>query len=620
MAEALFIDSVCVKTYNIVKYKLHRFICKGVIHMKFLQVIQDRFKSIFHTWVRFPVVFVLLFATAVYISIGIEYQNRDYSREISSLALCLFISAVMTMGFEKTRKPLMFFFLSQAVALGLGAAYYFLVLAHYEGTVADSLRTLILCIALLLTFLWIPCLRWKSDFNAMFMSFFKAFFTTVFFMGIIYGGVAAVLAAVNQLLFRLPSNLFGHVGIWIMVFFAPMLLLSLIPVFGGTEEDTSQQEHLAKIPPFFRALLSYVLIPLTILYTLVLLAYLFKTLFGGDQQDLLRPLIMWYCVAVILLYVLVSGIENKISVLFRLIFPKLMLLIALYQAVTLISKIPSEGLVYSRYFVILFSIYSIAAGILMTLLPLKKNAVLAIVLTGFALVSVTPPVDAFTYSTASQVQLVEQVLNNNGMIKDGAIVPDANLSENDRTIVISGMEYLYEIKETDRIAGIPADFDYYNDFQDTFGFSPYDVPVQTGTSYYYSLDTAQPVGIAGYDHMVTVSAGSYAYMGPTSVLAAVSDGGKQYDITGTVDGAKVDISLRDPEGKVLLSASVNDMIDSIVKNGAAGEKELTSPEMMTFDVTGTDASMRIIFQNAVKDESTTPANYDGTMIILLRFN
>ena len=65
---------------------------------------------------------------------------------------------------------------------------------------------------------------------------------------------------------------------------------------------------------------------------------------------------------------------------------------------------------------------------------------------------------------------------------------------------------------------------------------------------------------------------------------------------------------------------VGPMIDSIVKNGAAGEKELTSPEMMTFDVTGTDASMRIIFQNAVKDESTTPANYDGTMIILLRFN
>ena len=298
--------------------------------MKFIGMIKDRLKSISHTWIRFPVVFVLLFVMAIYASISIE-TNSDQTPEIYALILGVFLSTAMTFGFEKRSNQLMWLALSQAAAIGLAAAYYFLVLGSYTGSVADVLRIVILSFALLFVSLWIPCLRWKTDFNDFFMTFFKAFFTTAFFVAIFWGGISLVLGAVNVLLFKLPDTLFGHVAVWIWVFIAPMLFLSLIPVFGGTEKDKEKQEHLARIPGFFKVLLSYVLIPLTALYTLVLLAYLAKTLFGGDPGDLLRPLILAYCIVVIMLYVLVSNVENKISQLFRMIFPKLMVLIALYQ-------------------------------------------------------------------------------------------------------------------------------------------------------------------------------------------------------------------------------------------------------------------------------------------------
>jgi len=591
--------------------------------MKFLAMIKDRLKSISHTWIRFPFVFVLLCATAVFASINIE-TNTDKSPEILTLILGVFMSTAMTMAFEKRPRHVMWLFISQAVVLGLTAAYYFLVMADYDGSLADVLRIVILCFALIFISLWIPCLRWKTDFNDFFMTFFKAFFTTVFFIAIIWGGIALVLSAINLLLFRLPDNLTGHVAAWIWIFFAPMLFLSLIPVFGGTEEDLEKQEHLAKIPAFFRALLTYVLIPLTAIYTLVLLAYLGKTLVGGDEGDLLRPLILAYCIVVIFLYVLVSKIEHKIAVWFRLIAPKLMALIALYQVVNLILRITDEGIVYGRYFVILFGIFSVAAGVLISFLPLKKNVVLAIVLTGFALVSVTPPVDAFTISTGSQVRIVEQILMDNNMVKDGVIVPNKDLSENDKELITNAMQYLYDIKETDRISGIPDRFDMYADFQNVFGFSPfypdngYENPDYTST--FYSLDSSQAIEVGTYEYMVSVSANKGGSSDQKFTAATITDNATDYYAVISYPDDQLNLSLQDQNGKDLISASLKDMIDSLADKSTGEGKEMLPPDVMTFDVDGDGASVRIVFQYASVYEDGTNMTYDSNMYLFVNID
>jgi len=586
--------------------------------MKFLGMIQDRLKSISHTWIRFPMVFILLCVIAVYATISVQ-TSSDHSREIYALIIGVFLSAAMTFSFEKRPKPVMWIIISQAVVLAAAAAYYFLVLGNYSGSVKDILRVVILCFALLLVCLSVPCLRWKTDFNDFFMTSFKAFFTTAFFIAIIWGGISLVLSAVDMLLFSLDENVFIYVAIWIWIFFAPMLLLSLIPVFGGTQEDKEKEEHLAKIPGFFRALLSYVLIPLTALYTLVLLAYLVKTFAGGDPGDLLLPLILAFCIDIIILYILVSKIENKISSLFRMIAPKLMLLIALYQVVNLIIKIPGEGIVYGRYFVILFGIFSVAAGVLMSVLPVKKNVIIAIVLIGFALVSVTPPVDAFTISTSSQLGILDRVLTSNNMLKDGAIVSNKNLSGTDQGIITDAMQYLYDVKETDKVPGISEKFEIYNDFENTFGFSPYYEAVYVEPQW-YSIDPAAPVDIAAYDYMVTTYGSSYGSNGNNVIAAAVTDKGIKYDVAVVTKGEEILIEIRDPNGNVLLTASENDLIDRITEDSTISQKEQLSPELLTFDVEGTGVSMRLIFQNASKQYNGTEIYYDANMMLLLRFD
>lgn len=475
--------------------------------MKMIQAIKDRFRSISLTWIRFPVLFLLMTAIAVLLTVSTE-TGYSFTPQILSLVLAVFLSGAMTTGFERLAKRRWLMIPAQAAALGLAALYYFTVLSGFRESPADYLRVVILSAALLITFLWIPCFRWKLCFNDLFMSFVKAFFTTLFFIGIFFAGIMAILSAIDALLVRLPVTFTSHTSVWIWVFIAPMLFLSLIPFYGKTLAEGEEDRHY-RIPGFFKVLLSYVLIPLTILYTLVLVAYLIKTIATGDQLDLLRPMILAYCIAVILLYVLVSGIDNKISLLFRLILPKLMILITLYQVAMLLFKVPEDGLVYSRYFIILFGIFSITAGILMTLLPLKRNVILAVVFTGFALFSVIPPVDAFTYSSQSQAAVVEQVLSANAMQKDGAILPNAGLSDNDRARLTAGMEYLSEMKETDRIQGVPENFEFYRDFYSLFGFSPYygqTTDAEAIMGLYYNLDTSKPIAIDSYQSMVSIFA------------------------------------------------------------------------------------------------------------------
>jgi hypothetical protein len=588
--------------------------------MKVLTAIKDRVTLISRTWIRFPLVFILLFAIAVCVSLSTA-TGSDYTRPIFALILGVFLSAVMTMGFEKRKRHVMWFLVSQGIVLILAAVYYLFALSGKSGGVIDGLRILILCFALLFLFLWIPCIRWKTDFNDLFMTFIKAVFTTGFFTGIIWGGITLVLGAVDSLLFQLPSNLYTHTATWIWIFFAPMLLLSLLPVFSETEADRTRKEHLAKIPAFFRILLSYVLIPLTTLYTVVLLAYLIKTLFGGDQRDLLRPMILAYCIVVIALYVLVSGIDNKFAGLFRMLAPKLMLLIALYQVIRLICLIPGEGIVYERYFVILFGIYSVTAGILMSVLPVKKNVILTIVLTGFAIVSVTPPIDAFSVSTDSQLGMMNHVLTANSMLKDGKIVPDSNLSEKDKETVINAMQYLYNMDELGQVSGVSDTFNYYSDFEKTFGFAPYAAADAVETnSVNLVRDTAVPVEIGSYEYMVSAQGGSGQTDKQGTIVSTITDHGKEYTVVLVSGSEPYDLEIKDGNSRVILTVSLSDFIDQMEPYANADNKQAVSSDKMTFDVTADNVSLRVVFSYADKYENGSQATYDSGMILLLRFN
>ena len=589
--------------------------------MKIITFFHERAKSIVRAAVRFPLVIIFLATIAALLSIQIESnQSQDFQKEILTLMVGLFLSASVQVYLEKRKKPLSVFLISQGGVLALTAVLYFLNVFNQEGGgLMDGLRAIITSFILVIVFLWIPSIRWKASFNDVFMSAFKAFFTAGFFTAIIYGGLSLVLAAVNSLLFELPVNTFGHMAIWIWLIVAPVQVLALTPIFDGSEEEIEHADKQSKCPAFLRVLLSFVLIPLTILYTVVLLSYLLKTIVSGDVQNLLEPLILSYSIVVILLYVLSSEIENKISSIYLLVFPKIMALIALYQVVVSLAKMTEEGVTYGRYFVILFGIFSVVIGILMSILPKSKNHILAIVLTAFAVVSILPPVDVFTISIGSQTKVLQQVLEDNDMIVDGAIVPNESISDKDQGIITRAVENLRDMNRLNMIEEMPDAFDFYRDFNGTFGFDPYyqDYMQFGGKSSYLSLDYEQPLDVEGYDYFLTMN--GYDQQSASRSISVEAANGQTYtcELVGGTD--KIDIVISDAAGMELLSASIVDKIDALTETeGSGGNEKMMTPEQMTIEVEENGVAMRIILRYAGKNTYDSDTTYDTDMYILLR--
>ena len=99
-----------------------------------------------------------------------------------------------------------------------------------------------------------------------------------------------------------------------------MYFLSLIPIYPGESnkgsEETKRQTDVvfraAKCPKFFEILISYIIIPLITVFTIILLVYIIKNI-GGEfwSDNLLEPMIVSYSIFVIVVYLLAS--HSRIS-------------------------------------------------------------------------------------------------------------------------------------------------------------------------------------------------------------------------------------------------------------------------------------------------------------------
>jgi len=126
----------------------------------------------------------------------------------------------------------------------------------------------------------------------------------------------------------------------------------------------------------------------------------------------------------------------------------------------------------SRYYVALFGIFSVVAGVLLSLSPIKKNGRIALLAAAFALISILPPVDAFTVSLQSQINRIETILETEGILANGTLTPKAAASENTKVETTNILYYLERTSSLDYIKWLPKDFEVYKDLQKKLGFEP----------------------------------------------------------------------------------------------------------------------------------------------------
>jgi len=436
--------------------------------MKFNRLFQQ-FAGITDAIKAFPLTtffLIILFGVNV---MEIHSAVEQYDKWLATLAVAIFASSVADLFAKRV--------ITYSIAI-IFTGLFFLIISSND-LILTIQTTVVLC-ALMMGFIW----RGEENFSTRFFHIFKSVLITFFFSIVIFIGLLLIYSAIDYLLFTLNSYVMEHILAIVFGLFTPLFFLSL----------TMQDEEPSRI---LEILLSYIIVPLTMVYAVILVLYI-ALHFTDWSENLLEPLLVSFATTVLIVYFLTYPIHNTLTKWFRLIFPKVLIVIVLYQLFVSLMKIGEVGITHGRYFVILFGLFAVIIALLITFLP-KKQWLVAPIFIGCSLLSIIPPVDAFTISKNNQVNLLQERLQSLNMF-DGEIQPNSNISIEDKYFITEKFDYLQQMDYD--ITWLPNE-----SFTRLFGFSPQYDSHMDATYYTTQLKWGAPIiyPIEGYDYFVKMS-------------------------------------------------------------------------------------------------------------------
>lgn len=558
--------------------------------------------GISQSFLRFPITAIWLIALAVINAIQIENNMDSYGRFIYTCLVGAMLAVVAEHLYERffVKKNQRWILLAGSVVLAIG--YSSLLPSGDFEKIAYSIRTFVILFALFIAFIWIPTIRnQKVFFHQSFLATLKAGFITVLFAGVLTAGVSAIIAAVDRLLFTVDWDFLWQILNIVWTLFASMYFLTLLPKYFDPKhqpfsndriekkdsKSIQQQKTLADpfdVPRFFEVLLTYIVIPLTAVYTIILLVYVVMNI-GGEfwTDNLLEPMLVSYALIVIIVYLLSCNIENKITVFFRKVFPKIMLPIVLFQTVSSVLKIQEMGITYGRYYVILFGVFATVAGVVFSFLPPSKNGFIAITLLVLAGVSIIPPIDAFTVARNSQLDILNETLQNNEMLQDDRVLAKSDIPIADKVLISRSLTSLYDMDELDRFAYLPTTFEPYGqEMEVTFGF-PYTYSEEQdngefGQSAYLEWQSGEVIFLEGTDYMVRkyIYSSDDEFKKPIQIKSDYNE--ETYMLTTEKSEPYYTLRLLDSEQIELISVDLQPLFEQAFAT-SSGKAEVTQEDM-----------------------------------------
>jgi len=597
---------------------------------KFKMIIINIIKGMSRAGERFPLTVLSLFGAAGILCYMISLREMPglmIQKVMFTLILAAFLSMAAQFAAERfnmliNHRPFVY-----GVSLLLTIGYFFILRPAPEISAEIGIRTFVAIFAMFCAVLWVPSCEarydtktndkpqgendykpqggneiCKTDFNKIALIHFKSIFTSVLYSGVLSAGISAIILSVDILLFKVNTDSYAYMMTFVWVLFAPIYYLSLLPKFGSKKaSDIEMLERSESYPKFLEILVSYIAIPLITAYTLVLLAYFVKILVTFNwPSGQVGLMVLVYSAAGLIIFVLASLLENRFAELYRLIFPKVLIPVVIMQLVSVGIRLNAYGVTESRYYVALFGIFSITTALLLSFRPVSKNGLIALLAAGFAIISIIPPVDAFTVSRVSQINRVETILASEGILKDGKLTPKSEVSDITKSETTNILSYLDNRSSLKYITWLPEDFNLYEDMKTTIGFEPtYSSYPGEETKYFYaSLDAVKPLNISSYD----ISVNAYSNRSENvkeSTTFNFGVRGTEYVLS--VERSSKDeaiILVKDSAGNEIIKTGLNDFAKNIAGVGAsAPSKESMSPEDMTLDVEQNGYKLRIIFQN-----------------------
>lgn len=551
---------------------------------------------------RFPLTVLCLLCATILVCYMISLHKTPdlvIQKLMFTFLLGAFLSVTAQFSCERFPRLAKIRLLVYGIAALITAGYYLIIAAAPNISFEVEIRTFVAVFAMFCLFLWIPSYRGKFDFNLIALIHLKSAFTSILYSGVLSAGCASIIVAINILLFKVNSDTYGYMMAIIWILFAPIYYLSLLPRFSSEDESERQYaQSEAQYPRILEILIANIAIPLVAVYTLVLAAYFIKILVTLKwPSGQLGIMVLAYSAAGLMIYIMASPLENRLAVFYRKIFPKVLIPVVIMQLISVGIRLNAYGITESRYYVALFGICSIVCAIVLCFKPVAKNGIIVLLAAGFAIVSIIPPVDAFTVSRVSQIIRLENILVTEGILADGKIIPRAEVPLNLRMESTSILNYLDNRSYLKYIAWLPADFNTNNDMKSTLGFEAAYTTEATANNYFFAkLDMQKTLNISGYDVMYT--AHTYRGMGKEDIAPIDFElGNQKYQLkVERLSPQEVRVSVKDAAGVELVGTGLYDFVKSMRATGS-NTKQAFSPAQMTLDVENNGMKLRILFQD-----------------------
>ncbi len=380
------------------------------------------------TFRRFPLPILIASVAACCLIWLIEAKERDpyfYNVIHFLLTLSLALPAFTGLCFfnERSKHPLYLQLLGQVMLVVLGAWYYYSIPVSFGEK--DAAKHVILILSMHLWVAFAPFVRYREiqGFWQYNKSLFIRFLTATLYSGVLFGGLALAIFAIDQLFdVRIDDENYARLWVLIATVFNTWFFLSDLP------EDLDVLNLSTEYPNGLRLFTQFVLLPLVTIYLTILYVYMFKIIISSNwPKGWVSYLVIGFSTAGILALLLVWPLQSNdrfkwikayVKYFFMALFPLILML-----AFAIYIRVKDYGITENRYFIIVLALWLFVNALYFLLSSIKNIKVIPMSLFFVALLSGFGSWNAFSVSKNSQSNRLLAFADQYGMLKDNKMVP-----------------------------------------------------------------------------------------------------------------------------------------------------------------------------------------------------
>ena len=403
---------------------------------------------------RFPLTIfcgIIVFLLSVYVLETSDTNNNRFIEEVLKfiflMILCIPLTAALELVREKYfsgKNKWIIRALNAMITLAFIVFYrfYYLYEVGKELFFDNSEKLLATGIIFFLFFLLAPIIGKKDEEEKYFQSVIVDKAVTVLFSVVLFLGLTVVFLTVDGLsLIKLEGKIYVETWLFVVFVFAMIFFASKLK-----KVDENLEEY--EIHKVFKFLIYFIIIPLITIYTGILYIYFGKMLITRSwPQGLVSHLILWYTIFSLFIMIMVTPMTKKdpVAKVFKKYFPFASIPLLALSIVSISKRISQYGVTELRYFIVLLGIWLIFC--MVSSIFKARLSVILISLIAVVYISVFSPVNNRRITIMSQNKRLERILIKHGLLKDGKLVKNSGLNENQKYEVTDVLNYILGIRD-----------------------------------------------------------------------------------------------------------------------------------------------------------------------------